>query len=449
MNQMGFIGGSLVCVGNALDPAFPCVFKYRKPFNQSAAIPTDTVLTGNIDIEVLGYSQSGTLKPLSTVSPAGSTFLGRITSVQTVKVTIIPDKQTRFEMWGSLSTVFSVTQETGQTNACWIPSASTGRMYGTRELLDTGETSSASMILVMAPFRKVFSSDTFSKQGVMRKIPSGTFTMGGIANGFFVAPLKTVSLPSFSISETEITLADWNEVKQWGDSHGYSFDSPGESKAEDHPVLKLNWYDAVKYCNARSEKEGLDPVYFADESHLNVYKLGRVDLSNGMVAWGGRGYRLPTEAEWEYAARGGLAERFFPWGDDASHDRANFVLVISGQEIVHPTYSTGGRPFTNPVKAFASNGYGLFGMAGNARELCWDIADKLVSWTSVPAPLDPALQYDPKGPDPDLTRGVFGISRIVRGGSWADWSVSCGVAARAGILPADNSEYTGFRVVRR
>src|ERR1017187_2689461 len=105
----------------------------------------------------------------------------------------------------------------------------------------------------------------------------------------------------------------WDTDHSWNGGNGYSYDNPGSGKAPTHPVQTVNWYDVVKWCNARSEMEGLEPCYYADANMAVVYKSGQV--TNPWVNWSASGYRLPTEAEWEKAARGGASGHRFPWSD--------------------------------------------------------------------------------------------------------------------------------------
>jgi formylglycine-generating enzyme required for sulfatase activity len=270
-------------------------------------------------------------------------------------------------------------------------------------------------------------------------IPQGAFTMGDSLDGLSDAPTRTVTLDAFYMGKYEVTKAEWDEVRTWGLSNGYTDLAAGSGKASNHPVHSIDWYMMVKWCNARSQKEGLTPAYYTNDAQTTIYKTGYVNVTNAQVKWSASGYRLPTEAEWEKAARGGLSGKRFPWGDTISHSQANyyassgFSYDSSGSvNNYHPTYATGSMPYTSPVGAFAANGYGLFDMTGNVFEWCWDWYGTYASGS----------QTNPRG----TTSGIY---RVYRGGSWLDYADYSRVAYRYYFpYPTYTIIYFGFRVLR-
>jgi formylglycine-generating enzyme required for sulfatase activity len=215
------------------------------------------------------------------------------------------------------------------------------------------------------------------------------------------SPLHTVYVSAFYMDEYLVTKSLWDAVKAWNAGNGYSYDYDGSAKAGTHPVQTVDWYDVVKWCNARSKMEGLTPCYYTNSELTEVYKIGQV--RNPYVNWSANGYRLPTEAEWEKAARGGVSGHRFPWPDTdtISQSRANYCSYWSGgiprylydvnsTNGYHPTFNDGVVPYTSPVGYFPANGYGLYDMAGNVWEWCWDWF--LFTYYST------SPQTDPRGP---------------------------------------------------
>jgi len=269
-------------------------------------------------------------------------------------------------------------------------------------------------------------------------IPRGEFTMGDALVGNVGDPQHKVNVSAFYMQKTEVSKAEWDEVRAWGLKNGYTDLPEGYGKAKDHPVQGVSWYEVVKWCNAKSVKEGMTPCYYTDAEQMVIYKTSEKEITNAMVKWGANGYRLPTEAEWEKAARGGLSGKRFPWGDVISHSQANFRN--DGQETYqknstgfHPTYEAGNKPYTSPVGSFAANDYGLYDMAGNVFEWCWDVYGKYPS----------ALEADPHGASSGRYKGY----QVYRGGSWGDFAVNCRVADRVDRVVAwTKSIRIGFRL---
>jgi formylglycine-generating enzyme len=285
----------------------------------------------------------------------------------------------------------------------------------------------------------------------MALIPAGNFTMGncmGPSEGFTdELPLHTVNVSAFYMDTNLVSYALWQQVYQWAANNGYSFTNAGSGKAANHPVQTIDWYDCVKWCNARSEKGGLIPCYYTDASQTTVYRNGTNDLANTFVNWTANGYRLPTEAEWEKAARGGVSGHRFPWSDSDTIDwsRANcyaYPLSAGGNAYdvnltqgFNPAWSSGGYPYTTPVGSFAANGYGLYDMAGNVFQSCWDWYDG--GYYN----LSPGT--DPRGPG----SSPYGW-RVLRGGSWVFPGSNTRCADRDFKDPYSAFDSHGLRCVR-
>jgi formylglycine-generating enzyme required for sulfatase activity len=209
----------------------------------------------------------------------------------------------------------------------------------------------------------------------------------------YALPVHPVTVGPFKLENHETSYAQWNDVYAWAINHGYSFDHTGRNGGVDigtnQPVSFVSWWDVVKWLNARSEKEGRNPAYFTDATQATVYRNGSISLTNATVKWSASGYRLPTDAEWEWASRGGLVGKTYPWGDVLDTSMANFNLGT-----------------TASIGNYAANGYGLYDMAGNVWEWTWDRGSVTDAYVG-----DQGGVTNPRGPD-------TGDTRIRRGGSY-------------------------------
>ena len=268
----------------------------------------------------------------------------------------------------------------------------------------------------------------------MALIPAGAYTMGDNLDGESDAtPTVSVTVSAFYMDVNLVSYSQWQSVYYWATNHGYGFANAGAGKAANHPVQTVDWYDCVKWCNARSQQAGKTPVYYTDAGFSQVYTNGEVAA---YANWTASGYRLPTEAEWEKAARGGLSGQRFPWGNLITENLANYEATNSysydlGPNGYNAAFTNGVMPYTSPAGYFAPNGYGLYDMTGNVWEWCWD-------WYGTPY----AGGTDPRGP----ASGLYGC-RMARGGTWgvAGRYVRC--AQRGNTLPVQVSYYAGFRCV--
>ena len=268
----------------------------------------------------------------------------------------------------------------------------------------------------------------------MALIPAGTFTMGDALDGESDAAPVSTTVSAFYMDVNPVSYSQWLSVYLWATNHGYGFAHVGGGKAANHPVWGVDWYDTVKWCNARSEQAGWTPVYYTDAGLSQVYKIGETDAV--YANWAAKGYRLPTEAEWEKAARGGLSGQRFPWGNVITENLANYCgntgvfTYDAGPNGYNAAFTNGTLPYTSPAGYFAPNTHGLYDMGGNVFAWCWD-------WYGTPY----AGGLDPRGP-------ISATSRVLRGGSWYYFAYDLRCAARHFAVPSYAYIYEGFRCAR-
>jgi formylglycine-generating enzyme len=285
----------------------------------------------------------------------------------------------------------------------------------------------------------------------MALIPGGSFLMGNfIVSNFYntatndpditdATPIA-ITVSSFYMDVNLVSFSQWTNVYGYGTSHGYSFGSAGSGTGTNYPVEVVSWYACVAWCNARSTQAGLTPVYYSDSGFTQVFTNASGIVYMNMM---NSGYRLPTEAEWEKAARGGLTGNRFPWGNFITESQANYYGATTNY-----SYDLGpngynaiggiveGDKETSPVGSFAPNGYGLYDMAGNVFEWCWDLYGTPYGQPTTTNPTGPAFY---NGDD----------VRVFRGGDWQSLAGSARCANRGDFYRSfDASSVVGFRCVR-
>ena len=334
----------------------------------------------------------------------------------------------------------------------WASSLS-GPWYTNWAGLDAVAVDTNGSITVSVPmFYRVLGIAATNTYDGMALIPAGSFVMGDSIGDLGVngdENTTNVYVSAFYMDTNLVTYSQWQTIYSWATNNGYTFDYPGSGKGLNHPVQTVNWYDAVKWCNARSQTMGLIPVYYTDPGFTQIYTNGDVDAI--YANWTAKGYRLPTEAEWEKAARGGLTGQRFPWGNTISESQANYISDPSfnhnnqgaydlGPAGFNATYATGGFPYTSPVGSFAPNGYGLYDMSGNVFEWCWD----WYGFTPYPTGSPYLGGANPRGP-------LTGSTRIMRGGEWDDYAYDARCDYRYNSDPSWGLQFIGqigFRCIR-
>jgi formylglycine-generating enzyme required for sulfatase activity len=227
-----------------------------------------------------------------------------------------------------------------------------------------------------------------------------------------------VSVGAFYIGKYEVTQREYQEIMG---------NNPSNFKGSDLPVEQVSWYDAVEYCNKRSERDGLIPAYIINKTRSDPSNLSEFDTTRWLVIWDktANGYRLPTEAEWEFACRAGTRTPF--------NTGANIITSLGNFDGNNPYSGPKGiyREKTMSVGTFPPNAFGLYDMHGNVREWCWD-------WYGT--------YYTENKSSPSGT--TTGSYRVTRGGSWYDGAMYLRSGYRDAYSPSYRNYYLGFRIVR-
>ncbi|MDR2193693.1 MAG: SUMF1/EgtB/PvdO family nonheme iron enzyme [Treponema sp.] len=247
----------------------------------------------------------------------------------------------------------------------------------------------------------------------MALVPAGTFMMGSNDGYDDEKPVHRVTISKpFYMSVYEVTQKEWRDVmgttiaQQW--AAAWNSGSPTRGTGDSYPMYCVSWQEAIEYCNWRSVKEGLTPAYSGSGNAIQCN-------------FNASGYRLPTEAEWEWAARGGGKDpREYTYSGSNSADTVAWYFDNSE----YSTHSVGTK---------RANSLGIYDMSGNVWEWCWDWYNSLYYGI--------AAVTDPLGAE-------LGINRVLRGGSWSNDAQVVRSALRYGSTPKDRYSNLGFRVVR-
>jgi sulfatase modifying factor 1 len=243
---------------------------------------------------------------------------------------------------------------------------------------------------------------------------------------------RNVTVSDFYIGKFAVTQKEWVEVMG---------SNPAKFRGDQLPVEMVSWYDSVEYCNRRSIKEGLRPYYKIDRNEQDPNgepdpRFGDLDGIKWTVTInaGADGYRLPTEAEWEYAAGGGRKSGSYTYSGSDDVDEVAWYWRNSGNETLSGSWNwpllERNHDETKPVGGKKPNELGLYDMSGNVRQWCWDWYGDL-----------PANRADPEG-------SQAGFGRIWRGGGWMGAPFSCELAHRGHLAANGKGPDQGFRLAR-
>ena len=438
------LGGTKVGVTSAAVPALGSPVEITSGYGTSASASDSPALHFASDNASYGIGLNAAGTEAALVTGGGSIGIGDIASVSfaaagsagvyTVKATATPTSGSPLDITSEVTAwtlkLYYLNTYTGMTSAT-----------NTMDLSALGE---GTYIMKISA---VYGGKTYSGEVEIKisepmpaglvLIPHGSFKRAESSSN----PAYTVTLTKdFYICDHEVTQKEWFDVMGVKQEDMYATD---KGWGDNYPVYYVNWYAAIAYCNKRSVKEGLTPCYsvsgVTDWAALNFASIPTSSDTTWDAAtcdFNASGYRLPTEAEWEYAALGDYKDNpnWNGYGDSANTSASVFAGYNGSNNIDDYAWYFGNASLTHEAKGKAANSYGLYDMSGNVLEWCWD-------WYG-------SGQYDTDGNVSDPSGASSGDKRVSRGGSCFNGAGSCSVAYRDGLSPHHRESYLGFRVVR-
>ena len=375
------------------------------------------------DSSVVGFrlvrSSGGTTTtvPVTGVTLNKTTLSLTVGGTETLTATVNPTNATNKTVaWSTSNAAVATVNSTSGT----VTAVAAGTATITVTTADGNKTATCSVTVQAA------GGSVISPTGIeMVSISGGSFQMGrelGTAGSGDATPLQNVTLTGFSMSKYPVTQAQYQAVMGSNPSSFSSNPASGETQGN-RPVETVSWYDAIVFCNKLSIAENLSPAYSIN-NNTDPAAWGSSPTNNDstwnsvVIVSGSTGYRLPTEAQWEYAAKGGSTQGNFTY---AGSNTVGDVAWYEG--------NSGSK--THEVGKKAPNALGLYDMNGNVMEWCWD-------WHGS---YQGGAQTDPMG-------AATGVNRVVRGGSYAFNATYARSISRIGNDPYGRNDNFGFRLVR-
>ena len=271
--------------------------------------------------------------------------------------------------------------------------------------------------------------ELYAKFIEMKMIDIAAVTSGNLGHADYSSShndVHTVSLTAYRIGESEVTQELWQAVMGNNPSE-FKSRPDGSEVQEKRPVESVNWYECIAFCNELTKQAGLgeSQCVYSVEGHIYgtadavARKVPEMDMNK-------KGFRLPTEAEWEWAAKGGKDDKWAGTNDKNKLKEYAWYKDDDGGDANDKTHE---------VKKKQANGYGLYDMSGNVWEWCWD----LHTYTT------PTGGQDPTG----AASSSYGSPRVTRGGSWILYARLCVVGFRSNVFPDNSYDNLGFRLVCR